>query len=185
MKKYILLLFVFTSFLAHSQFGGNRMGNQRQRQMSQTPRPAPEPNFEIEKYLGIVIYDIEKAAKKSKVKLSSETGKQFSTFLTNYNKEIKEIKRIYSFTLKSTKEMMESFQKKATETKDFSNSTEVQKKMGENLAPISEILKEKDIEFNRKIEALLSNKQFDKWIKYNRSIYKVFPKEDDDKKIKE
>ena len=184
MKKYILLLFLFTSFLAHSQFG-NRMGNQRQRQMTQTPRPAPEPNFEVEKYLGIVVYDIEKAAKKSKIKLSSDTGKAFSALLTNYNKEIKEIKRINSFTLRSTKEMMENFQKNARETRDFSNSTKVQQKMVKDLTPISEVLKEKDRAFDKKIKALLSEKQYGKWIKYNRKMYKVFPEDEEEEKIKE
>jgi hypothetical protein len=72
MKKYIILLFVFTSLLAHSQFGGR---NQRQRQTSQIPQQAPEPDFKIDKYLGIIIYDIKKAAKKSSIKLSSEEGK--------------------------------------------------------------------------------------------------------------
>jgi len=46
MKKYIFLLFVFTSFLAQSQFGGMR--NQRQRQLPQTQTTPPEPNFKID-----------------------------------------------------------------------------------------------------------------------------------------
>ena len=178
MKKYLLIVTLLTNFLAQSQLNRGGMRNGRQRQMVQNPRKAPEPNFQVEKYLGIVIYDIEKAAKKINVKTSSTKGAQFSKLITNYNKEIKEIRRINSFTLRSTKKMMENFQKKARETRDFSNRTKVQKKMVENLTPISEALKVKDKKFDIAIKALLSEKEYKKWIKYNRKMYKVFPKED-------
>jgi hypothetical protein len=50
--------------------------------------------------------------------------------------------------------------------------------MTENLKPISEILKTKDLELDKKMKTLLSEKQYEKWIKYNRKLYKVFPKEE-------
>ena len=87
MKKYLIVLTLLTSFLAHSQLNRGGMRNsRRQSQMNQTPRKAPEPNFQVEKYLGIVIYDIEKAAKKSSIKLSSEEGKKFSNLLKKYKR---------------------------------------------------------------------------------------------------
>lgn len=179
MKKYLLILTLLTSFLAHSQLNRGGMRNSRQNQMNQTPRKAPEPNFQVEKYLGIVIYDIEKAAKKSSIKLSSEEGKKFKTLLTKYNKEIKDIRRINSFTLRSTKEMMENFQKNAQKNGDFSDRTKVQKKMVENLTPISETLRTKDRALDISIKEILSEKQYKKWIKYNRKMYKVFPKDEE------
>jgi len=181
MKKYLLILTLLTSFLAHSQLNRGGMRNSRQNQMNQTPRKAPEPNFQVEKYLGIVIYDIEKAAKKSSIKLSSEEGKKFKTLLTKYNKEIKDIRRINSFTLRSTKEMMENFQKNAQKNGDFSDRTKVQKKMVENLTPISETLRTKDRALDLSIKEILSEKQYKKWIKYNRKMYKVFPKDEEKK----
>ncbi|EAQ42808.1 MULTISPECIES: hypothetical protein [unclassified Polaribacter] len=181
MKKYLLILTLLTSFLAHSQLNRGGMRNSRQNQMNQTPRKAPEPNFQVEKYLGIVIYDIEKAAKKSSIKLSSEEGKKFKTLLTKYNKEIKDIRRINSFTLRSTKEMMENFQKNAQKNGDFSDRTKVQKKMVENLTPISETLRTKDRALDKSIKEILSEKQYKKWIKYNRKMYKVFPKDEEKK----
>lgn len=181
MKKYLLILTLLTSFLAHSQLNRGGMRNSRQNQMNQTPRKAPEPNFQVEKYLGIVIYDIEKAAKKSSIKLSSEEGKKFKTLLTKYNKEIKDIRRINSFTLRSTKEMMENFQKNAQKNGDFSDRTKVQKKMIENLTPISETLRTKDRALDKSIKEILSEKQYKKWIKYNRKMYKVFPKDEEKK----
>lgn len=175
MKKYIFLLFVFTSFIAQSQFGGMR--NQRQRQLPQTQRTPPEPNFKIERYIGIVIYDVEKAAKKSGVKLKSKEGKVFSSALTKYNKEIKDIRRINSFTLKSTKEKVESYQKVAQQTGDYSNQLMVQKEMGEKLKPIVETLKVEDMKLVKILKENLSEKQYNKWLKYSRKVGKIFPKE--------
>ncbi|APZ45699.1 hypothetical protein BW723_05025 [Polaribacter reichenbachii] len=176
MKKYIIVIFVFTSLASYSQYN-NGMRNQRQNQMMQTPDRAAKPDFKIERYLGIVVYDIEKAAKKSGVKLSSDQGKKFSSILTTYNKEIKDIRRINSFTLKSTKEMIDNYQKKVASSGDFSGQTKVRLEMANNLKPISDTLRKEDRALDTTMKTLLSEKQYKKWIKYNKKIYKVFPKE--------
>ena len=176
MKKYIFLLLIFTSFITYSQFGGMR--NQRQRQMPQTPQQAPEPDFKVEKYIGIIIYDIEKAAKKTGVKLSSDKGKKFSGLLTKYNKEVKDIRRINSFTLRSTKEMVENYQKKVAKTGDLTDQVKVQKKLADNLKPISETLKVEDEDLSKKLKEILTTKQYKKWLKYNRKQGKFLPKEE-------
>jgi len=174
MKKLILLLIVLFTTISQAQM---RNSMQRQRQMNQQTQEAPKPDFKIEKYVGIVNYDIKKAAKKSKVKLSSDTGKKFSKAITEYNKKIRDIKRINSFVLRSTKDMVDNFQKNSMKTGDFSNQEKVVKKMNENLKPISETLKKEDIAFDKKMKSLLSEKQYKKWIKYNKKLYKYFPKE--------
>lgn len=179
MKKYVFLLFVFTSFLTQAQFGGMR--NQRQQQMPQTQQQPPKPNYEVEKYLGIVIYDIEKALKKSSIKPSSNVGKEFSSTLKNYNRKVSDIKRINTFTLRSTKEMVENFQAKVQKTGDYSDKPKVDKAMIDNLKPISETLKVEDLILDKKIRGLLSKKQYKKWIKHNRKLYKVFPKPEESK----
>ena len=185
MKKYILLVFAFTSLITHSQFNNGGMRNQGLGRMNQAPRQAPEPNFEIEKYLGILIYDIEKFAKKSSIKLSSDEGKKFSEVLTKFNKKLKDFRRINSFTLDSTKEMVENFQKNAQKSGDFSERTNIQNKMAENLKPISETLRVYDKELDTTMKEILSEKQYKKWIKYNRKNYKVFPKNEVENEDKE
>ena len=62
-------------------------------------------------------------------------------------------------------------------TGDFSNQPKVIKTMNENLKPISETLKKEDLIFDKKIKNLLSEKQYKKWIKYNKKLNKVFSKE--------
>jgi hypothetical protein len=178
MKNIILFILLFCAFTTQAQYGyGNNSGRQQQRQMPQTEQKAPEPNFDVERYVGIINYDIEKAAKKSSIKISSKEGKEFSKVLTKYNKDIKAITRINTFLLRSTKEMVENYQKKVMKTGDNSSQKKVTTTMNENLKPISEILIKEDRQLDKTMKGLLSEKQYKKWIKYNKKIYKFFPKE--------
>ena len=179
MKKIFLVLILGYAFTAQAQYGYGNSQSRRQNQMMQTEQKAPEPNFDVERYIGIVNYDIEKAAKKSSIKLTSKEGQEFSRVLTKYNKDIKDITRINTFVLRSTKDMVENYQKTVMKTGDNSSQKKVMTTMSENLKPISEILKKEDRELDKTIKALLSEKQYKKWIKYNRKIYKVFPKEEE------
>jgi hypothetical protein len=176
MKKIIFLLILGFAFTAQAQYGNRNNQRQRQRSAPRVQQKAPEPKFEVERYLGIVIYDIKKAAKKSSIKLSSKEGKEFSKVVTKYNQTIKDFTRINSFLLRSTKEMVENFQKRAIKSRDFSKQPEVKKKMNENLKPISDILKEKDTKLDTTMKGLLSKKQYKKWIKYNKKLNKNFKK---------
>lgn len=177
MKKLILLLALITFGNLKAQMMNGGMQNQRQRQMMQTPEKAPEPKFDVELYLGIVVYDLEKTANKISVKLTSDEGITFSDILTNYNNKIKQIKRINSFTLNSSKELVENFQKNAIKNRDFSNQVEVQKKLAADLKPISETLKTEDQKLDADIKKMLSEKQYEKWIKFNKKLNKSFSEE--------
>ncbi|WP_158839743.1 hypothetical protein [Polaribacter sp. L3A8] len=180
MKNLILFILLFCAFTTQAQYGyGNNNGRQRQSQMPQTEQKAPEPNFNVERYIGIVVYEIEKAAKKSSIKLSSKEGQEFEKVLTKYNKDIKDITRINTFVLRSTKDLVENYQKKVISTGDNSSQKKVMTTMNENLKPISIILKEEDLKLDKTMKNLLSEKQYKKWIKYNRKIYKVFPKDEE------
>tara|TARA_B100000795_G_scaffold66338_1_gene45406 strand:- start:4318 stop:4881 length:564 start_codon:yes stop_codon:yes gene_type:complete len=187
MKKIILLLILGCAFTAQAQYGngqgnGQRNGQRQRRQgVSQIPQKAAKPKFEVEKFLGIIVYNIKKAAKKSSIKLSSKEGKEFSNVLTKFNKDIKGITRINSFSLRGTKEMVENFQKKAMESGDYSNQINVQKKMNERLKPIANTLREEDKKLDKTMKVLLSESQYKKWIKYNKKLHKTFPKEEKDK----
>jgi len=174
MKKIVFLLSIMTFCSVKAQYMNGGLQNQRQRQMMQTPEKAPEPNFEVEQYLGIVVYDIEKTSKKINLNLTSDEGKSFSDILTTYNNKIKQIKRINSFTLNSSKKLVEDFQKNAIKTRDFYNQVEVQKKLATDLKPISETLKTEDQKLDVDIKKVLSEKQYEKWIKFNKKLNKTF-----------
>jgi hypothetical protein len=51
--------------------------------------------------------------------------------------------------------------------------------MNENLEPLVNTLKVEDKKLDATMKSILSAKQYKKWIKYNRKIYKVFPKEEE------
>lgn len=172
MKKIIYLLFVVFAINTHAQLG-NRSNRNPIPQAQTTPKA---PEFEVERYVGIVYYNIEKAAKKTGIDLSSKKGKQFATLLKIYNRDTDQIKRINGFTLKSTKNLVENFQNNALKTGDLSNQQKVQKTMVENLKPIVEAIKVEDKKLDDSIVTLLSEKQYKKWIKYNKKIYKLIPK---------
>lgn len=174
MKKLIFLLTLITFSNLKAQMMNGGMQNQRQRQMMQTPEKAPESKFDVELYLGFVVYDIEKTANKISIELTSDEGKSFLDVLTNYNNKINQIKRINSFTLNNSKELVENFQKNAIKTRDFSNQVEVQKKLAADLKPISETLKTEDQKLDADIKKLLSEKQYQKWIKFNKKLNKSF-----------
>lgn len=172
MKKIILLFIIAFTTISYSQM----RNGQRQRQMFPSEEKAPDPDFKIKKYLRIVSYDINKAAKKSGVKLSSEKGKSFGKLLKKYNRDINDITRINSFLLKSTKDLVDNFQKNAMESGDYSEQPKVIKKMAENLKPISETLIKEDKKLDASMKDLLSEKQYKKWIKYNKKLNKILPK---------
>lgn len=174
MKKIILLLILGATFTAQAQYRNGQRQGQRQRMQPQTQQTPPKPKFEPEKYLNIITYDIKKTAKKSGVKLSSEQGETFAKILTTHNKSIKDISRINSFTFKSMKKLAESSQALAQKSGDYSKLREVQKTVNKSFKPIIETLKKEDKELNKAIKKLLRQKQFKKWIKYNKKLNKTF-----------
>jgi hypothetical protein len=60
----------------------------------------------------------------------------------------------------------------------------VQKKMNERLKPIAKTLREEDIELDKTMKGLLSKNQYKKWIKYNKKMRKIFPREEEEKEEK-
>jgi uncharacterized protein YoxC len=178
MKKIIFLIILGCAINTQAQYGNSQRNGQRQpgQQVPQIPQKKQEPKFEVEKYLGIIVYNIKKTAKKSSIKLSSKQGKEFNKVLTKFNKDIKGITRINSFLLRSTKEMVENFQKKAIESGDYSNQMSIHKKMNERLKQIVETLREEDKKLDETMKVLLSENQYKKWIKYNKKLHKIFHK---------
>ena len=165
MKKIIFLCILFISTTLQAQFGNRQ--NQRQRQYPQA-QESRKPKFDANKYVGFINYDVEKAAKKSGIKKSSEVGKKFVNLLKAYNKKTNQIERINSFTLKSMKELVESTQKKVMDGGDPSTLQSVQKTVQESFRPIVKTLKEEREKLNKTLEALLSKKQFKKWQKFDK-----------------
>lgn len=178
MKKIIYLFVILFALNTQAQFG-NRGGLRGNRNQLPEPQTKPKvPEFDIGKYAGFIEYDIEKAAKKTGIDLTSKKGKKFASLLGRYNRDTRDIKRINSFTLKSTKDLVESTQQKALDTRDYSGLQTMQKILVENIKPIIKTVKEEDKKLNTKLETLLSSKQYKKWVKYNKKFNKIINKKE-------
>lgn len=174
MNKIIFFLVLSSAFTVHAQYGYGNGQRQQQRQTVQAPQEAPKPNFDVKKHVGIIVYEPVKAAKRSGIKLKSKQGDKFYKIITDYNKTIKDITRINSFLLRSTKDMVESFQKNALKNGDFSEQPKVLKKMNEDLKPIYETVKVEQEKLDASMKGLLSEKIYKKWIKYNKKRQNFF-----------
>lgn len=169
MKKLVLFLYLFLiSFIVNAQIRsitetGSTFNHQK----------VDDPEFDINQYVGIFNYNIKKSAKKTSVKLNTKEGEQFSKLLTNHNKKIKDIERINSFILKSTKEMVENFQKNVLKTGNLSNQQKVAKELKENTLPIYKLLKQENDLLNNEMNEFLSEKQLKKWKKYNKNLFPI------------
>lgn len=164
MKKYIFLiltLFIFTTIDA--QFGQRRNRSSIPQTNNQKPKI---PDFNAEKAVGLVIYDVEKTIKKIGLKKSSEKGKKVTSLFNTLNKEMKQISRINSFTFSEAKRKMKFAQQKAQDSGDYSTLKTVYTEVGKSFEPILATLKEKEAAFDKSLKPILSEKQFKKWEKY-------------------
>lgn len=165
MKKYTLLILLFIGLNSTAQF----MNPGRGIRQSPTPNEQNQQNpllFNAEKAIGVTYYDVEKTAKKIGIKKNSDSFKKLKDTLVKFNKEIKDISRINSFTFSQAKIKVESAQKLATESRDFTILKSAYKEVSEDFKPIVEEVEKKEKKLDSFFKNLLTKKQFDKWEKY-------------------
>lgn len=166
MKKLLFLFFFLSAVSVFAQFRNPGRGIRQ--------APAPNQNqaapfeFNPEKAIGITVYDIERAAKKIGLKKSKDEFKTFKNTLYKFNKEIKGLTRINSFTFSQVKQNVESAQKLATESRDYTILTNAYKEASTTFKPIVDVVVEKEKKLDASLKAFLSKKQFAKWEKYKR-----------------
>lgn len=173
MKGNFFLLIIIISINISAQVGGRRSVNNQIPQAQTTPKA---PEFKVKRYVGIVKYDVEKIIKKLTIKKGSKQWREFEDGLNIYNRNIYQIETINNFTLGNTKELFEKFQQKVIETGDLSDQQKVQQKLAENLKPVIDAITIEDKKLNDKIIKILSEKQYRKWVRYNKKLYKLIPK---------
>ncbi len=160
----ILLLLFYVS--AEAQISNRNRRRQSLSRSVENNRPQQLPKFNAEKAVGITIYDLEKVPKKIGLKKSSENYKKVIGIFNVFNKEIKQVARINSFTLSEAKTSIEANQNLALKTKDFSALQKVYKEIDVKFQPIIKLVNEKEQSLDKDLEKVLSKKQFKKWEKY-------------------
>jgi hypothetical protein len=106
--------------------------------------------------------------KKTKVKIKSEKGKKLKIVISKFNKSLKEMIRLNSFTFLEMEKYAERSQNEAQKTGDFSIMQKVQKTLNKRFKPFSDDLKEKEKNLDTSLKELFSDKEFKKWIKYKK-----------------
>ena len=163
MKHLLSVIFVIFSLAAEAQFM-----NRRQRVVDRNPvatQPTKLPEFNIERAIGLTIYDVDQVLKKINVKPSSENYKKVITILNKFNREQRELSRIHGFSFSQAKQKVENAQKEVLKSRNYSILQAVYKEIGENFAPISDMIKEKEKSLDDSLKNVLSDKEFKKWKK--------------------
>lgn len=177
MKNSILLIFLVLfnlNFYAQPPNGnGNRPPQNRQGNQNKEPK-----KFNAENITGIFYYDTKEVIKKLKIK--DDKKKYFvSKFLKNYNSEIREISFSNSKKFKALYVFVDSNRKKrGPQAFDDDNDDEDSDKKGDGMReeidkiirPIRNQVHEKEIKLNDNLQSILSEKQFEKWIKYQKNL---------------
>lgn len=169
-KNIVFILFVLFSLAAEAQF---IPGRQRQRVVDRTPGTTSaqrKPEFNVEKAVGLTIYDIDKILKRLKIKESADNYKKVVTIFNKFNREVRDVKRINGFLLGNAKTKIEAAQQKVLDTRDYSILQNAYKEVSEGFKPIAEEIKAKEKVLDSVLKPVLSAKEFKKWKKHQTNI---------------
>ncbi|MBP0902567.1 hypothetical protein ACFSKN_02965 [Mariniflexile gromovii] len=185
MKKILLLVFVLSMSLAYAQRGGGGMGGPQQgggmgQRGGGMQQQEEMPEFNATQVAGIFKYDAEEAMKKSKIKKDKNLIQNVSRAIGTYNIKMDEIAllnkdnfdtlNVYvNTTLKSKRGQRGNQQmggdnnsrERYTDTKDDPKAL-----INAKIQPAKDAVKKAEQNLNKTLEALLSEKQYGKWLKY-------------------
>lgn len=164
MKKLVVFILLLFEISVYAQF--RRPG--RGIYQSQTPQQN-EFSFSPEQAIGVVYYDVKKTTKKIDLKNRKKSKKAFEVFtksLSKFNKDMKDLVRIYGFILNQQKQQVESARELAVESRDVKIYQDALKQASEAFKPIVEEIKEKEKAMDSVIKPLMTEDQFKSWVKF-------------------
>ena len=178
MKKIIFLVAILQSIICFAQPPGTRgnqgRGNQGRPQLGsqiqQNQRVEKPQKFNASDFSGIFYYDLEAVSKKIKIKNDAVKSRVHKALRT-YNDKVKEISFLNSIALKELDVVVNS----KTQSLDdrIENRIKMRKKLDGLIRPIRRKIKESEALLNNSLEGVLSEKQFKKWLKYQKKITKT------------
>lgn len=168
MKNIILILITFLTYNLFSQPPGGG-GRRQQGQSPQSNQTQKEFKFNASEMAGIFYYDINEVIKKTKVKGENN---QFlvSKELKNYNFKVKEISFLNSKIFTDLDEVANSISNRG----DMEARKKMRRKVDELIRPIRDEVHQMEKELNDNLEKILSEKQFKKWLKYQKKQKESF-----------
>lgn len=126
------------------------------------------PKFNAKNAAGILTYNYERVIKKTKLK-KDEKKSRVEDIISEYNHSIDEIKILHSDEFRATEKFVA---KKYNEAKVGGNREDIrfiQLEAVEKLAHIKSTVLKAELELNGKLEIVFSEKQYKKWLRYQRS----------------
>ncbi|KGL62911.1 hypothetical protein [Polaribacter sp. Hel1_85] len=168
MKNVIFIVITFLSFNVFAQPPGGG-GRRQQGQSPQSNQTQKEVKFNASNMAGVFYYDIKEVIKKTKVKGDNN---QFlvSKELKNYNFKVKEISFLNSKKFTDLDVVVNSISKGG----DMEARKNLRKKVDELIKPVRDDIHEIEKELNDNLEKILSEKQFKKWLKYQKKKKESF-----------
>jgi hypothetical protein len=164
MKKVFFIVVLLFSIGISAQPPGGGGGRSQQNQNRQGGEEREIKKFKASDVAGIFYYDTEKVVKKLKVK-KEEKQSLITKALRNYNFKIKEILFLNSEKFSDLDVLVNSMPK----GKDNDARLELREKVEEIIRPIRDSVHENEKELNLILKDLLSEKQFKKWLKYQKN----------------
>lgn len=171
MKKILFILIAFLTLNVFAQPPGGR-GRRGDGQGPSSNNNQKAQKFNASNVAGIFYYDIEKAIKKTKVK-KEEKQLSVKKIIKNYNLKIKEISFLNSQKFSDLNLVVNSGSKNILPEERM----KMRKKVNEIIRPIRDEIHELEKELNNNLEEVLTEKQFKKWLKYQKTQReKLMPK---------
>jgi len=167
-RHLLAAFFILFTLTAEAQF------QRRQRVVNRNPvtQQQKPPKFNVERAIGLTIYNIDEVIKKLKLKESSENYKKIVTVFNAFNKKQRELNRIHSFSFSQAKEKIEAAQKEVMKNRNYAVLEKAYKEVSEGFVPITDQIKEREEKLDKDLEPLFSKKQFKKWKKIQVKIKK-------------
>ena len=164
MKNFILLIILVFSLSATAQ---RRQGSRgiSNRLLTNTNSSKP-PEFKPNEVAGLIIYDLKKVS----IKEGSAEGKKATKAIRTYNKSIRDLERINTFSLNELKVVYNTAIKEIIDNRDYSKMTAAQKYIKTVLDPIKSESFKKDSILNVQLKEILSKKQLKKWVKFSNKV---------------
>ena len=148
----ILILFSMVGQSLLAQMPGGRMS---------------PPEFNAIEKARIITYDTEEVIKKLKINEDS-ISKEVSMHLATYNIEMDNLLLLHSQTLKDLEKEFDSNVKIAMQNRDRSQMSEVKNKIKQIIPPIRYEVSEHENSLNEALKNILTEKQYKKWLKYQK-----------------
>lgn len=126
------------------------------------------PNFKAEEAAGIVTYDSEKVIKKLKIE-EEEVKKSITTAIGEYNMEMYELADAHGATFQELDDDFNRQVQIAMQRRDRSQMDGVKSKIRETIPPIREQAMQHENVLNASMKSTLDEKQYNKWLKYQKS----------------